>query len=88
MDTESYWRTRTTSEARDAGYDFVRLTCGSCGNITDYPIGLLLQRRGVTEQTFIGMLRFKCRKCGRSEPVIGVHGQSQSPGHFARPPRA
>ena len=41
MDSESYWRTRTISEAQAHGYDFVRLTCAGCGKITDYPIGLL-----------------------------------------------
>jgi hypothetical protein len=34
-------------------YAFLRLTC-PCGRITDYPSGLLLQRRGVSRESFLG----------------------------------
>jgi hypothetical protein len=57
-----YWRTRTVEEAMK-DYAFLRLTC-ACGRITDYPFTLLLQRRGVTRDTFIGNIRFRCKKCG------------------------
>jgi hypothetical protein len=73
----------TINEAMSQG-TFLRLTC-VCGRITDYPFALLLQRRGVTRQTFLGTIRFRCDKCGRSEPVIGVHSQTQSSGQFGRP---
>jgi len=46
MELDSFWRTRTLSEAMGQGYAFLRLTC-SCGRTTDYPFPLLLQRRGV-----------------------------------------
>jgi hypothetical protein len=47
-----------------------RLTC-ECGRITDYPFTLLLQRKGVTRETFIGNIGFRCQKCGGTEPKIG-----------------
>jgi hypothetical protein len=56
MDTESFWRSRTVSEAMSQGH-FLRLIC-ACGRITDYPFALLLQRRGVSPESFnvpIGM---------------------------------
>jgi hypothetical protein len=49
------------------GYVFLRLTCG-CGRITDYPFPLLLQRRGVSRDSFIGNIPFKCKHCGGKQP--------------------
>ena len=57
METD-YWRTRTVEEAMK-DYAFLR-TC-ACGRITDYPFPLLLQRRGVSRDTFIGNIRFRAR---------------------------
>jgi len=59
MDTESFWRNRTVAEAMRRGYMFLRLTCG-CGRITDYPFTLLLQRKGVSRNTFLGNIGFRC----------------------------
>jgi len=53
MEIDVFWRTRCVGEAIDQGYAFLRLTCG-CGRITDYPLPLLLQRRGVTRDSFLG----------------------------------
>ena len=60
METDSYWRTRCVGEAIDQGYTFLRLTC-SCGRITDFPFPLLLHRRGVSRDTFIGNTVFAAR---------------------------
>jgi hypothetical protein len=46
------------------------------GRITDYPFGLLLQRRGVTRDTFLGNIGFKCQKCGRAEPVLSIQSHT------------
>ena len=73
METD-YWRTRTVEEAMK-DYAFLRLTC-ACGRITDYPFPLLLQRRGVSRDTFIGNIRFRCKKCGGKELKIGVRSQA------------
>ncbi len=78
-----YWRTRSVGEAIDQGYAFLRLTC-ACGRITDYPLPLLLQRRGVTRDSFIGNIGFKCQKCGSTQPGIGVTSQTSAPGYFKR----
>ena len=78
---KDYWRTRTIAEAADQGYTFLRLTC-SCGRITDYPFTLLLQRQGVSRDTFIGNIRFRCKKCGGKELTIGVHSQTSAQRHF------
>src|SRR5258708_25002111 len=43
--------TRTVAEAMK-DYAFLRLTC-ACGRITDYPFTLLLQRKGVSRDTFL-----------------------------------
>ncbi len=59
-----YWRTRTRVEEAMKDYAFLRLTC-ACGRITDYPFTLLLQRRGVTRDTFVGNIRFRCKKWWR-----------------------
>src|SRR6266536_351043 len=56
---ETDWRTRCVGEAMDQGYTFLRLTC-SCGRITDFPFPLLLRRRGVDGEIFIGNLGFRC----------------------------
>ena len=66
-----YWRARTINEAQLQGYRVVRLTC-ECGRITDYPLALLLQRRGVTRYRFLGNMPFKCKKCGAAKPQIGM----------------
>jgi hypothetical protein len=52
---DGFWRTRCVGEAIDQGYAFLRLTCG-CGRITDYPFTLMLQRKGVSRDTFIGKI--------------------------------
>jgi hypothetical protein len=75
-DVNTYWKTRSVGEAMGQGYAFLRLTC-SCGRISDYPFPLLLQRKGVTRDTFLGNIRFKCQKCGSAEPSIGVHSQPE-----------
>ena len=67
----------------EQGYTFLRLSCG-CGRITDYPLPLLLQRKGVTRESFIGNIGFRCQKCGNTSPGIGVTSQSRAPGHFTR----
>jgi hypothetical protein len=81
MEIDSYWRTRAVGEAMAQGYTFLRLTC-ACGRITDYPLPLLLQRRGVIRETFIGNVGFKCQKCGSTSPGIGVTSQPGAPGYF------
>jgi len=48
---------------------FLRLTCG-CGRITDYPFTLLLQRKGVSRNTFLGNVPFRCQKCNSTTPAI------------------
>src|SRR6266496_4035899 len=68
-------KTRVVGEAIDQGYTFLRLTCG-CGRITDYPFTLLLQRKGVSRDSFIGNIRFRCKNCGGKEIKIGVHSQA------------
>jgi hypothetical protein len=83
MELDSFWRTRTIKEAMAQGYTFLRLTC-SCGRITDYPFTLLLQRNGVIRQSFIGNIRFRCRKCGGKELKVGVNSQSSAPGYLNR----
>ena len=83
METDSYWRTRCVGEAIDQGYTFLRLTC-SCGRITDFPFPLLLHRRGVSRDTFIGNIGFRCQKCGSTSPLVGAHSQRDAPGHFQR----
>ena len=83
METDSYWRTRCIGKAMDQGYTFLRLTC-SCGRITDYPFTLLLQRQGVSRDTFTGNIRFRCKKCGGKKLTIGVHSQTNAPGYFQR----
>ena len=74
---DRYWRTRTINEAQLQGYTFLRLTC-PCGRITDYPLALLLQRRGVTRYSFLGNVPFKCKKCGGTKPQISMrrHGEN------------
>jgi len=72
METDSYWRTRCVGEAMDQGYTFLRLTC-TCGRITDFPFPLLLRRRGVSRNTFIGSIGFRCQKCGSTSPLVGVN---------------
>ena len=71
-----YWRTRTVAEAMK-DYAFLRLTC-ACGRITEYPFTLLLQRRGVSRDTFLGNIRFRCKNCGGKEIKIGVRSQAPS----------
>ena len=80
-DLDAYWKTRCVGEAMDQGYTFLRLSC-SCGRITDYPFTLLLQRKNVTRDTFIGNVGFKCQKCGSTEPRIGVNSQSSAQGYL------
>jgi hypothetical protein len=73
-----WWRSRTVAEAMSQG-TFLRLTC-ACGRITDFPFALLLQRRGVTRESFLGNVRFKCEKCGRAEPALSVQSHTSTPG--------
>ena len=80
---DQYWRTRTINEAQVQGYISLRLTC-ACGRITDYPFTLLLQRRGVSRDTFIGNIRFRCKNCGGKEIKIGVRSQTNAPGYLNR----
>ena len=70
METDSYWRTRCVGEAIDQGYTFLRLT-RSCGRITDFPFPLLLRRRDVSRDTFIGNIGFRCQKCGGTRRSSG-----------------
>src|SRR6266498_1794137 len=70
-DLDGYWTTRCVGEAIDQGYTFLRLTC-ECGRITDYPFALLLQRKGISRDTFIGNIRFRCKNCGGKDVSIGV----------------
>jgi hypothetical protein len=83
MDLDGYWKTRCVGEAIDQGYTFLRLTC-ECGRITDYPFTLLLQRKGVSRNTFIGNIRFRCKSCGGKETKIGVHSQTNALGYLNR----
>ena len=78
-----YWRTRTRVEEAMKDYAFLRLTC-ECGRITDYPFTLLLQRKGVSRESFIGNIRFRCKKCEGKELKIGVHSQTRVPGYLNR----
>jgi len=41
---DGYWRTRTINEAQFQGYTALRLICGKCGHITDYPFVLFSAR--------------------------------------------
>ena len=77
-----YWRTRTVAEAMK-DYAFLRLTC-ACGRISDYPFTLLLQRKGVSRDTFLGNIRFRCKNCGGKEIKISVHSQTNAPGYSNR----
>ena len=72
---KDYWRTRTIAEAEDQGYSHLRLTC-TCGRITDYPFTLLLQRQGVSRESFIGNIRFRCKQCTGKDVTIGVRSQA------------
>jgi len=83
MEIDGYWKTRCVGEAIDQGYAFLRLTC-ECGRITDYPFTLLLQRRGVSRDTFIGNIRFRRKNCGGKDVQIGVHSQTNVPGYLDR----
>jgi hypothetical protein len=80
---DGYWKTRCVGEAIDQGYAFLRLTC-ACGRITDYPFTLLLQRPGVTRESFIGNIRFRCKQCGGKEIKIGVRSQTNAPEYLNR----
>ncbi len=80
-DVDTYRRTRCVGEAIDQGYTFLRLACG-CGRITDYPFTLLLQRKGVSRESFIGNIRFRCKNCGGKELKIGVNSQSSAQGYL------
>ena len=82
-DLDAYWKTRCVGEAIDQRYAFLRLTC-DCGRITDYPFPLLLQRKGISRDTFIGNIRFRCKQCGGKEITIGVHLQTNAPGYLNR----
>ena len=73
--SDQYWRTRTINEAQLQGASALRLTC-DCGRITDYPLVLLLQRRNVTRQTFLGNISFRCKQCGNRQPRIAVRSQA------------
>ncbi len=56
MAIDSYWRTRTISEAQSQGYSHLRAVCSGCGRITDIPWLLLLRRPVISWDTFIGNL--------------------------------
>jgi hypothetical protein len=67
-------------------YAFLRLTC-PCGRITDYPSGLLLQRRGVSRESFLGNIEkihaagIHCRRPGKGARITktGSHRISKPP---------
>jgi hypothetical protein len=82
MGIDDYWRTRCIGEAQQQGYSHLRAVCSACGRITDIPWLLLLRRRGVTRDTFIGNLPLRCQRCGDTAPFIGVklHGNTQGYG--------
>src|SRR2546421_10275948 len=82
MGIDAYWASRTIQETMDAGYSHLRAVCGSCNRVSEIPWGLLLQRRGVTKDSFIGNLRLKCQHCGNREPSVSVkhHGNTQGYG--------
>jgi hypothetical protein len=79
MGIDTYWRTRTISEAQSQGYSHLRAVCSGCGRITDIPWLLLLRRPGISRETFIDNLPLRCQRCGSTEPIIGVrlHGNTQ-----------
>jgi hypothetical protein len=83
MELDGYWKPELRAKPIDQGYAFLRLTC-ACGRITDYPFTLLLQRKGVTRNSFIGNIGFRCKKCGAAEPQISVHSQTDASGYAKR----
>jgi ribosomal protein S27AE len=85
-DLATYWRTRTISEAQEQGYTHLRAHCPGCGYTTDVPWKLVIGRRGVTRDRFIGNLRLRCSRCGPDapDPDIGVTRQSDVPGFAKR----
>ena len=87
MDINQFWKSRTLGEVMGQGYAFLRLTC-KCGRITDYPFTLLLQRKGVSRNSFLGNIPFRCQKCGNAEPIIGVTRQRDAPLAGSVPPSA
>src|SRR5438876_3789886 len=64
---KDYWRTRTIAEAKDQGYSHLRLTC-ACGRITDYPFTLLLQRQGVSRESFRPFGSPVFARAGKTDP--------------------
>jgi hypothetical protein len=72
MEIDGYWRTRTIAEAEAQGYSHLRVTCSGCGRITDLPWPLLLRRRGIGRETFLGNIPLRCQHCSpRSFDAIG-----------------
>src|SRR5256885_2069474 len=66
---DGYWKTRTVAKGM-AHYTFLRLTC-PCGKIVDYPFTLLLQRNGVSRETFLGNIPFRCQNAETPNPASG-----------------
>src|SRR6266568_6410221 len=64
---KDYWRTRTIAEAEDQDYSHLRLTC-ACGRITDYPFTLLLQRQGVSRESFRPFGSPVFARAGKTDP--------------------
>jgi len=85
MEIDGYWRTRTVSEAQDQGYSHLRATCSGCGRITDLPWPLLLRRREISRETFLGNIPLRCQRCGNTEPIIGVKHHGNTQGYGKRP---
>jgi hypothetical protein len=78
MEIDSYWRTRTISEAQAQGYSHLRAVCSGCGSIIDIPWLLLLRRPGISRDSFIGNLPLRCQRCGNTAPIIGVKQNARS----------
>jgi hypothetical protein len=56
MEPDSYWRTRTISEAQAQDYSQLRATCSGCVRITDIPWKLLLRQPRTSGDPFLGNL--------------------------------
>ena len=81
MDIESVCKSPNVREAMEQDYSFLRLSC-AWGRIANYPLPLLLQRKSVAGESFIGNVGFRGQKCGSRSPSVGVASQSQAPGYF------
>jgi hypothetical protein len=70
--SETYWRTQTIAKAQEQGYSHLRAVCSGCAGSRTSPFPLLLHRRGVSRDTFIGNIGFRCQKCGSTSPLVGM----------------